>query len=74
MRNRFDCVIDRLFFFFSILHFAFCTAVCGDGIIVTPEQCDDGNTLGTDGCSANCTLERGYVCPVVGVPCVGALQ
>ncbi len=33
---------------------------CGDGIIDTPlEQCDDGNTVDGDGCSAQCIPERG---------------
>ncbi|MBX3023823.1 DUF4215 domain-containing protein [bacterium] len=28
---------------------------CGDGVVVAPEQCDDGNTTSGDGCDANCT-------------------
>jgi cysteine-rich repeat protein len=36
-------------------------AVCGDGK-VNGEQCDDGNTLDGDGCSANCTVENYYEC------------
>jgi len=32
--------------------------VCGDGTInVAGEECDDGNTVGQDGCSADCLLE-----------------
>jgi cysteine-rich repeat protein len=31
--------------------------VCGDGIEQPPEGCDDGNTVGGDGCSANCVPE-----------------
>jgi cysteine-rich repeat protein len=31
--------------------------VCGDGIIEGAEQCEDGNTLAGDGCSADCRLE-----------------
>lgn len=27
---------------------------CGDGIVQTSEQCDDGNILDGDGCAANC--------------------
>ncbi len=33
------------------------TPECGDGIIEAPEECDDGNTVSGDGCSATCTLE-----------------
>lgn len=31
--------------------------VCGNGMIEGGEQCDDGNTVGGDGCSATCTAE-----------------
>ena len=31
--------------------------VCGDGIEEPPEGCDDGNTVGGDGCSAECIPE-----------------
>jgi len=31
---------------------------CGDGTIASPEQCDDGNTVSGDGCSATCQNER----------------
>jgi cysteine-rich repeat protein len=31
--------------------------VCGDGFEGPNEGCDDGNTVGGDGCSATCTLE-----------------
>jgi len=33
------------------------TAVCGNGKAEAPEECDDGNLTGSDGCSATCTLE-----------------
>lgn len=39
---------------------------CGDGVIESGEDCDDGNTKGGDGCSATCTVEAGYTC--VGQP------
>ncbi|MGC9983372.1 MAG: DUF4215 domain-containing protein [Polyangia bacterium] len=35
---------------------------CGDGIVVPPEQCDDGNTVAGDGCSPTCKIEIGYKC------------
>ncbi|WP_437998556.1 DVUA0089 family protein [Sorangium sp. So ce185] len=33
------------------------TSVCGDGALEGPELCDDGNTVGGDGCSAACELD-----------------
>jgi cysteine-rich repeat protein len=32
-------------------------AVCGNGVIETGEQCDDGNTLNLDGCDSRCNYE-----------------
>jgi cysteine-rich repeat protein len=37
-------------------------AVCGDGRVDDDEECDDGDVLGGDGCSATCTEEWGFVC------------
>jgi cysteine-rich repeat protein len=31
---------------------------CGNGVLDPGEQCDDGNTLNFDGCSATCTFEQ----------------
>ena len=31
--------------------------MCGDSIVESKEQCDDGNTESGDGCSATCQLE-----------------
>ena len=36
--------------------------ICGDGILTTSEECDDGANIGGDGCSGNCTIEEGYIC------------
>ncbi|MDY0003634.1 MAG: DUF4215 domain-containing protein, partial [Polyangia bacterium] len=35
--------------------------LCGDGIVQAQrgEQCDDGNNIGGDGCSAGCISEAG---------------
>jgi cysteine-rich repeat protein len=30
---------------------------CGDGVVDTGEQCDDGNTTSGDGCSSTCQTE-----------------
>ena len=34
-----------------------CSTLCGDGIIIGNEKCDDGNTNDHDGCSSACTIE-----------------
>ncbi len=34
-------------------------SVCGNGALEVGEQCDDGNTVGGDGCDAACQLEPG---------------
>src|SRR5262245_65676297 len=39
------------------------SATCGDGIPDPGEQCDDGNTVSGDGCSATCVFEG---CPLTG--------
>lgn len=36
--------------------------VCGDSVRSGSETCDDGNTMGGDGCSVTCTVEPGYNC------------
>lgn len=42
---------------------------CGNGAADNEhEQCDDGNTVGGDGCTRTCQLERDWSCPRVG-PC-----
>lgn len=38
--------------------------ICGDGNLDQGEQCDDGNNLNGDGCSASCQLETNPLCPV----------
>ncbi len=46
-----------------ILEAEFAVASCGDGQLNGPEVCDDGNTAGGDGCSADCaTLDWSAVC------------
>lgn len=36
--------------------------VCGNGIVESGEQCDDGNVLDGDGCSSVCAIEMDYIC------------
>ena len=31
--------------------------LCGNGVVQSPETCDDGNTLSGDGCSSTCQIE-----------------
>lgn len=39
-----------------------CTPACGDGSVLVPETCDDGNTAAGDGCSIACVVEAGFTC------------
>lgn len=32
-----------------------CKTICGDGHIIYPEVCDDGNSLDNKGCLSDCT-------------------
>ncbi|MCC6877672.1 MAG: MYXO-CTERM sorting domain-containing protein [Sandaracinaceae bacterium] len=42
---------------------------CGDGNVLIPELCDDGNTMDGDGCAADCSaVETGWRC--IGSPSV----
>lgn len=43
--------------------------LCGNGVLDGAEQCDDGNVVNGDGCSAQCTLEEDVNDPPV---CSGA--
>jgi len=38
------------------------SAVCGNGIVESPEQCDDGGTSSGDGCDASCQVETDWTC------------
>jgi fibro-slime domain-containing protein len=43
---------------------------CGDGVLTKDEACDDHNTIGGDGCSADCRrVEQGYSCIPAGQRC-----
>jgi cysteine-rich repeat protein len=42
---------------------------CGNGERDPNEECDDGNTVGGDGCGMLCQLEAGWECPDPGRPC-----
>ena len=47
---------------------------CGNGTLDPGEGCDDGNTVGGDGCSPQCIIESNHVCPVPGQPCVSTVR
>lgn len=46
------------------------TPICGDGYIILPETCDDGNKVSGDGCTSDCKIEDGWTCLSPGKPCV----
>jgi cysteine-rich repeat protein len=37
-------------------------AVCGNAVLESGEQCDDGDTAAADGCDGNCMIEPGNYC------------
>lgn len=37
-----------------------CKEICGDGINMGFNECDDGNTDSFDGCGTYCTIDPGY--------------
>jgi cysteine-rich repeat protein len=39
-----------------------CSPVCGDGVLLGSEECDDGNIMNGDGCSSICMIENGWAC------------
>lgn len=45
------------------------SSACGDGLVGSGEQCDDGGTAPGDGCSELCSVEPGFVCRSAGSPC-----
>lgn len=45
------------------------SAIVGDTRLEATEQCDDGNTVSGDGCSASGNIEAGYLCHVPGAAC-----
>ena len=45
-------------------------AQCGNSLLNTGEECDDGNRVAGDGCSAACAVEPGrWECDLIGAPC-----
>ena len=38
------------------------TTICGNGIVEGTEQCDDGNTVNSDGCDSICKIESALSC------------
>ena len=39
-----------------------CVPICGDGLVVEQEECDDGGELDGDGCTEDCRIEPGWTC------------
>jgi cysteine-rich repeat protein len=72
--NRYGDVAPRLDVASSV------TPLCGNGVIDGTEECDDGNTVDGDGCSALCTDEPPNVrCPcdylgIIGTACAATLD
>ncbi|MFN0064581.1 MAG: lectin-like protein [Myxococcaceae bacterium] len=37
-------------------------AICGNGVMASPNGCDDGDLVNGDGCSSTCAIEAGFGC------------
>ncbi|MCC7382497.1 MAG: DUF4215 domain-containing protein [Deltaproteobacteria bacterium] len=47
---------------FCVVSYGGATAVCGNGVLDSGEQCDDGNTLAGDGCEPTCVPSAAAIC------------
>ena len=47
---------------FKINNFGECKEICGDGLLMGENECDDSNLINGDGCSSTCKIETGYEC------------
>ncbi|MGE5787830.1 MAG: DUF4215 domain-containing protein, partial [Myxococcales bacterium] len=49
-----------------------CSPICGDGLVVAEEACDDGNTDVCGTCNATCTaVSAGHDC-ITGIGCMSS--
>jgi cysteine-rich repeat protein len=56
--------------FFSFSYTLARNSLCGNAVVELGESCDDGNSVGNDGCSATCAVEADHYCTHGGVACV----
>lgn len=42
-----------------------CNTICGDGLLLDSEMCDDSNAGDGDGCSSDCQIEEYFNCTIV---------
>jgi cysteine-rich repeat protein len=47
---------------------------CGNGVLEVTEECDDGNLIDNDGCSAVCSASTGYTKAKAGKSCLDILN
>ncbi len=52
-------IILIVIFLFSV---SFAFAICGDGTVDSGEQCDDGDSINSNGCKNNCKMRENYRC------------
>jgi len=57
VRKRENILIFFAFALLMLLGNVYATSVCGNGILEEGEECDDGNNIDGDGCSALCKIE-----------------
>ena len=47
---------------YHLINETICSEYHGDGVRIGTEECDDGNLIDVDGCTANGTVEIGWTC------------
>ncbi len=55
--RSFECNVDKTYICEG-------PAICGNGVMGNPEECDDGDTDAGDGCDPSCQAESNYECTV----------
>jgi cysteine-rich repeat protein len=56
-----DCTVCVLGFYLDPVA-KNCSIVCGDGIIASTEECDDGDNSTGNGCDSTCSIEPAFYC------------
>ncbi|CAD8081934.1 unnamed protein product [Paramecium primaurelia] len=60
-QNPVNGICQKCQFGYYLINYT-CKSICGDGIVVGEEECDDSNNKNQDGCNSQCKIEPNYQC------------